>query len=245
MKTVNLFKVLMIISLAVFLSSCNKDDKNSLATIKFEANYQTTKTTPVKSISAVDVVIESFKINIEEIEIEFDDDDPLFATDSFATDIELEGPFEIDLVKNGNSLETFIVNNVELPSAAYEEIEFEFSESENSISEMYGKSILIKGTIDGTPFIFWTNEEFEVEIEFDDLVYLDEASRAVLTVSFDLTSLFNYADGGIDITSAMDGNGNGIIEIYPEDPDGNSDLADLIWEKIEYIIEAFEEEYDN
>jgi hypothetical protein len=245
MKTANLFKVLMIITLAIFMSSCNKDDKNAMATIKFEGYYQTTKSTPAKNLSSGSVVIESFKINIEEIEIEFDDDDPLFATDSCVTDIELEGPFEIDLVKNGDALETFIVNNVELPTAAYEEIEFEFSESENSISDMYGKSILIKGTIDGTPFVFWTDEEFEVEIEFDELVYLDEASRAVLTVSFDLTSLFNSAAGGIDITSATDGNGNGIIEIYPEDPDGNSDLADLIWEKIEYIIEAFEEEYDD
>lgn len=244
MKTANLFKVLMIISLALFLSSCKKDEKTSLTTIKFEASYSTAKSTSVKSSNTVGIVIESFKINIEEIEIEFDDDDPLFATDSCVTDIELEGPFEIDLVKDGNALETTIANNVELPLAAYEEIEFEFRESENSISEMFGKSILIKGTIDGIPFIFWSDEEFEVEIEFDELVNLEEARQAVLIVSFDLASLFDSAIGGIDITSATDGNENGIIEIYPGDPDGNSDLADLIWEKIEYIIEAFEEKYD-
>lgn len=219
------------------------DDLNDQIAIKFEANYQMNKSTLLKSTSAV--VIESFKINIEEIEIEFDDNDPLFATDSVATDYELEGPFEIDLMRNGNALDTTIVNNVELPSAAYDEIEFEFSESENSISEMYYKSIRIEGTINDTTFIFWSDEEIEVEIEFDELVYLDEASNAVLTVSFDLTSLFDPAAGGIDITSATDGNANGIIEIYPEDPDGNSDLSDLIWEKIESIIEAFEETYDN
>ena len=247
MKTLNLFNAVMIVSIAVFLSSCKKDDENlkNQTAIKFNANYQTTKSTPVKSTSAADVVIESFKINIEEIEIEFDDNDPLFATDSFATDYELEGPFEIDLMKDGNALETTIVNNVELPSAAYEEIEFKFRESENSISEMYGKSILIKGTIDGTPFIFWSDEEIEVEIEFDELVYIDEASKAVLTVSFDLASLFNPAVGGIDITSATDGNANGIIEIYPGGPDGNSTLVNLIWAKTEDIIEAFEEKYDN
>ena len=247
MKTANLFKVLIIISLALFLSSCKKDDKKGLTTIKFEASYSTAKSTSVKSSNAVGdgVVIESFKINIEEIEIEFDDDDPLFRTDSCVTDIELEGPFEIDLIKDGNALETTIVSNVELPLAAYKEIEFEFEESENSISEMYGKSILIKGTIDDTPFIFWSDEEFEAEIEFDELVYLDEARQAILTVSFDLASLFNHLVGGIDITIATDGNENGIIEIYPGDPDGNSNLANSIWEKIEDIIEAFEEKYDN
>lgn len=249
MKTMNLFKALLIVSLAVFLSSCDKDDDNlkNQTAIKFEASYltATAKSSITKSAIAEAVVVESFKINIEEIEIEFDDDDPMFATDSVVTDYELEGPFEVDLMKDGNALSTTIVNNVELPSAAYEEIEFEFSESENSISDMYGKSIRIEGTINGTPFIFWSNEEIEIEIEFEELVYLDEASRAVLTVSFDLSSLFNPAVGGIDITSATDVNQNGIIEIYPEDPDGNSDLADLIWEKIEVIIEAFEDKYDD
>jgi len=246
MKTLNLFKALMIVSLAiVFLSSCGKDDDKNQTAIKFEANYLTTKTAPLKSASAVGIVIKSFKINIEEIEIEFDDNDPMFATDSVASDFELEGPFEIDLMKDGNALETTIVNNVELPIAAYDEIEFKFSESENSISAMYGKSIRIEGTINGTPFIFWTDKEIEYEIEFNELVYLDEASRAVLTVSFDLASLFNPTAGGIDISSALNGNGNGIIEIYPEDPDGNSNLANLIWEKIEVVIEAFEDQYDN
>ena len=241
MKTSDLFKAVIILFIPVLLSSCRKDDEKSMTTIKFEAKNQTTKSTPTKSSSAVGVVIESFKISIEEIEIEFDDLDPLFATDSSATDIELQGPFEIDLVKSGNALESTIVNNVELPTAAYDEIEFKFRESDIVTSEMNGKSILITGTIDGIPFIFWTDNEIEVEIEFDKLVYLDEASRTVLTVSFDLASLFNPAVGGIDITSATDGNANGIIEIHPEDPDGNSAMAKLIWAMIEDIIDAFEE----
>ena len=241
MKTANLFKALMIISLALFFLSCKKDDEKGLASIKFEANYPTTKSTPVKNSSTVGVVIESFTINIEEIELEFDDDDPMFATDSVVTDYELNGPFVVDLMKDGNALETTIVNNVELPTAAYDEIEFKFRESKILISEMYGKSIQIKGTINGTPFSFWSDNEIEVEVEFEQLVYLDEASRAILTVSFDLVSLFNPAVGGIDITSATDGNANGIIEIYPGDPDGNSNLANLIWAKVEHIIDAFED----
>lgn len=247
MKTQILFKTVLIIFLAVLLASCDKngsDLKNQTA-VKFEANYQTAKSTPAKNIAEANVLIESFKINIGEIEIEFNEDDPMFASDSVATDYDLEGPFEIDLMKDGNTLETTIANNVELPTATYEEIEFEFIESENSISDMYGKAILIEGTINGTPFIFWANEDIELEVEFDETVHLDEAERAMLTVSFDLTSLFDTTAGGIDISTAIDGNENGIIEIYPEDPDGNSDLSDSIWEKIELITEAFEEKYDD
>ena len=243
LKTAGLF----LFSLAV-LSSCSKDEtevKNGTS-IQFKSTYEAPAgTAGLKSTANQGVVIESFKINIEEIEIEFNDNDPMFATDSVATDYELDGPFEIDLMADGNALETTIINNVELPVAAYDEIEFKFRESENSISEMYGKSILVEGTINGTPFIFWTDEEIEVEIEFEDVFTLDEASIALITVSFDIASLFDPSKGGIDLSNAADVNENGIIEIYPGDPDGNNDLADLLWDRLEDIIEAFEDSMDD
>ena len=240
MKTLFLIKTVIILSVALLVSSCNKEKAD--VGIKFTA---TNATTAKKSAAMEGVVIESFKINVQEIEIEFNDEDPLFATDSVATDYELEGPFEVNLMEEGNTLESMLVTNIELPYAAYDEIEFEFEESKNSISEMFGKSMLVKGTIHGTPFIFWTDEEIEVEIEFEETVYLDEASQAVLVVSFDIASLFNPLAGGIDISNATDTNENDIIEIYPDDPDGNSELAKMLWEKIEDIIEAFEDMYDD
>ncbi|MGF1584830.1 MAG: hypothetical protein ACFCUM_05880 [Bacteroidales bacterium] len=246
-KLSNMFKTagLFLFSLAI-MSSCNKDEVKNGTFIKFKSTYEApVSTAGLKSTAAESVVIESFKINIEEIEIEFNDNDPLFATDSVATDYELDGPFEIDLLTDGNALETTIVKNVELPVAAYDEIEFKFRESENSISEMFGKSLLIKGTINGTPFIFWTDEEIEVEIEFEEVFSMEEASLALLTVSFDIASLFDPAKGGIDLSNAADGNENGTIEIYPGDPDGNNDLADMLWEKLENIIEAFEDSMDD
>jgi hypothetical protein len=252
----NLLKavVTVLFSMAV-LTSCNKDDlEKGGATIIFLATYdsETSIVGLTKSVSPVNsgelsngVVIERFKINIKEIEMEFDDDDPLFATGSVASDIELEGPFEIDLILEGNALLNVIAENVELPAAAYEEIEFEFDKSENSISEMFMKTILVKGTIDGAPFIFWHDDSFDVEIEFDYNVYLDEAKQAIIIVSFDIVSLFDPDKGGIDISHAKDRNGNGIIEIYPDDPDGNEDLADKLMDRLEDIINAFEEMYDN
>jgi len=247
MKTLNLMKTVVILSLLAIFSSCSKDDdevKNKTA-IKFQATYPTSKSADFKSTLVDGVVLESFKINISEIEFEFDDDDPLFDDDSIATDYELDGPFEIDLMVDGNPLETIIVNNVELPAAAYDEIEFEFDKNKNRNSEMYDKTTIIKGTIDGTPFIFWSDKEIEMEIEFDEIVHLHDANRALLTVSFDLGALFNPAFGGINISAATDGNLDGIIEIHPNDPDGNSNLAASIWSKMKHIIKAFEDKYDD
>lgn len=243
MKTLFFVKTAIILSLALLVSSCNEEQAD--VGIKFTSTYTTAKSTATKSALMEGVVIESFRINVQEIEIEFNDDDPLFATDSVASDYELEGPFEIDLIEEGNTLETMLVTGLELPSAAYDEIEFEFEASENPISVMDSKSMLVEGTIHGTPFIFWTDEEIEVEIEFEETVYLDEASQAVLIISFDITNLFNPTAGGIDISNAADTNENGIIEIYPDDPDGNSDLAEMLLDKIEDFLDAFEDRYDD
>ncbi|GAB1403681.1 MAG: hypothetical protein PHX54_12065 [Lentimicrobiaceae bacterium] len=247
MKTLNLMKTVVILSLLAILSSCSKDDdevKNKTA-IKFKSINPTTKSADLKTVLTDGLALESFKINISEIEFEFDDDDPLFNDDNAVSDFELKGPFEVELMEDGNPLEVILVNNVELPAAAYDEIEFEFDKNKNQNSEMYGKTAIIKGSIDGTPFVFWSDNEVEMEIEFDELFNLEDAGNALLTVSFDLRALLNPAFGGVDITAATDGNQDGIIEIYTGDPDGNSNLANLIWKRMKYIIKAFEDQYDD
>lgn len=241
MKALNFFKVLFIVSVVVFLYSCSKDEAvSNRVGVKFKANRTTVKTN-----NAADVVISSFKINTTEIELEFNEKDPHFTSNPVATDIDLKGPFEIDLMKSGNLMETVIVNNIDLPEAAYDEIEFKFDDNKLATSEMFGKTMLIKGTINGKPFVYYTNEEFEVEIEFENQILLDDARNSLLTVSFNLSGLFTTSLGGVDLSAAVDGNKNGTIEIYPSDTDGNKALASLISQKIKSIIKAFEEKYDN
>ncbi len=237
--TITRIAILSMVFAFIFIS-CDKDETEGGLSLKFKATENTIKSSPADNI-----VLESFVINIGEIELEFDDNDPMFETDSIASDIELEGPFEVDLMKNGDPLSTAIVQNVELPQAAYDEIEFEFSESEDPTSDLLGKSILVKGTINGTSFVFWTDEEVEMEIEFENDVYLEEAQMAVITVAIDVLALFDPLQGGMNISEATDGNDNGVIEIFPEDPDGNEDLADQLLDKLEDIIEAFEDQFDN
>ena len=247
MKTANLMKIIMMVSLIALLSSCSKDkdDAKNKTGIKFQSTWSKPKTAELKNTLADGLVLESFKINIAEIELEFDDDDPLFNDTSYETEYEFKGPFEIELIRDGNPFEVIIINDVDLPNAAYDEIEFEFDKNKNPNSAIYGKTMVIKGAIDGVPFIYWTDKELEMEIEFDELVHVDDVHNALLTVSFDLDALFNPSFGGIDITSAKDGNGDGLIEIYKNDPDGNSDLSGSIWNRIKHIIKAFEDKYDD
>ena len=123
-----------------------------------------------------------------------------------------------------------------------EEIEFEFDKSTNAQSNLYGKSMQMEGTINGTPFVFWHDFEEEIEVEFEDgtpntIVYNDENG---IVIHFDLTAVLD-ATPSVNLANAVDGNGNGIIEIGPNDTDGNQALAQAMKQAIKAQIDLLDD----
>ncbi|HSV88168.1 MAG TPA: hypothetical protein VLH61_05955 [Bacteroidales bacterium] len=243
MKTKLTIGTLVLFMAGAFLTSCGKEDEGN-AKVSFQAvNTKTMmKTAPVAG-----VVVNTFKVNIDEIEFEFyDSDDDAYPDGEKYSEYELEGPFEVDLVRDGNTQLTTLVTGIELPKTGFDEIEFEFELSENRASELFGKSILVKGTLNGVPFeYFSTIDEFEVEVEFEYPVDLSAAGGVSVIVSIDLASIFDPTRGGVDISQATDGNGNGTIEIHLLDNDGNRVLADRIDDAIWKAIDSIEERWDD
>lgn len=234
----------LMLAAAISFTSCDGgENMNGNLQVSFTATGSQTSSASHLRLSEA-VTVEEFKINIEEIEIEFDDNDPMFENDSVASDIELQGPFEIDLIKNGDIL-TKTISGVTIPSAIYKEVEFKFRENELPSSAMFEKSVVIKGTYNGVPFEFWTDEEIEVEVEFEENFTYEEGQAALLRLVFDISLLFDPAKGGIDLADARDGNEDGILQIHPDDPDGNEDLSKAIWDRIEDIIDAFEDSLED
>ena len=139
------------------------------------------------------------------------------------TILKLRGPFEIELLNGPVNL---VATNI--PQDVFEEVEFKLDKNEMASSEMFNKSIQIKGTIDGKPFIFWHNVEEEFEVDYKDAVnnITVGENNVSIVLDFDLDSALS----NIDLSSAKDGNGNGIIEISPIDTDGNQSLANLFKE---------------
>lgn len=250
MKTKN-FKSALCIAIAsgIVFASCSKDNEEDLnptdpsqntefakVSLKAKATYNSnsSKGLSLKSMNS-NLEISDFLVNIKEVELEFDDDswegDKYYCSDD---EIELKGPFELDLL--GNEI-TFAF--VELPQAQYEEIEFEFDKSSNSSSELFGKTVLIKGTIDGFPFIFWHDFDEEVEIDFEDddndIIITQDNNN--ITINFDLTGIL----AGVDFTTAQDGNGDGLIEISPRDNDGNRAIANQIKNRIKDYIDLLDD----
>ena len=243
MKSKILLMTFVGILMTGFLGSCGKEDKGN-AKVSFQAVNSGTrmKTTPVTG-----VVINSFKVNIDEIEFEFyDSPNDQFPDGESYSELELEGPFEVDLVSNGNTQLTNLVAGVQLPQATFDELEFEFERSENRASPLFGRSILVQGTINGVPFEYFTTmDEFAVELEFEPPVDLTVAGGVSVVVSIDLAAIFNPLQGGVNISGARDGNGNGTIEIHLLDNDGNRALADRLDDAIWNAIDTIEERWDD
>lgn len=253
MKQLNLIIALAVLS-AFTLISCSKDESGSdFGKLALSAKSTTTATlsskqaTSSKSV-AQGIEVTDFMINLVEFELELDveeqemkyDSDELWDDDGafdFEDEIELEGPFTLDLMAGQIS---FL--NVTVPNGSYEELEFKINKNKDENSEMFDKSVLVRGTVNDVPFIFWHNFMDELEVDFEDPT-IDVAiagNTESIVIDFDLSLLFN-AVGGIDLGQATDNNNDGTIEISPTDEDGNNDLAQAIRNRMRDIIDLIDD----
>lgn len=239
---------ILILTLALVLNSSCSNDKtdSSVGKLNISAKSSFTNLTGKSSSTnkmAGDIVIDDFRMNLSKFELELDFEDENYQDDQneqwdddgyydFEDEIELMGPFELDLMSGQIS---FL--NVTVPVGNYDELEFKFDESTDPSSDLFGKSVIIQGTIDNTPFIFWHNFDDEVEVDFEDAQFdisVTQNSQGIV-INFDLGQILDSVNG-VDLTLATDGNQDGTIEISPEDSDGNNALAEAIRHKIkEYI----------
>ncbi len=268
MKTQKMLLSLLI--LLVLTISCSKDDSASSTDSKIDnlkivakATYSGGGSRGARQNSVV--TISEFKINLKEIEFKLDDnyygnddngnddngnddngnddngnhhsDDHDSNHDGYYGDeeeIELRGPFEIDLLSGQTT-----ITSLNLPNGSYEEVEFKMNRNRDTSSTMYNKSIQIQGTIDGVPFLFWHNVEEKFEIDYHDLgqslVIAD--NTATIVFDFNLDAIL----ASVDLSVAVDGNGDGVIEINPNDPDGNQNLAHLIKNKIKEFTDLLDD----
>ncbi len=257
-KRLNIAIALTICAL-LFLVSCSdnndtpySDNKGQLR-ISAKSTYTNTsgKSNTVNKVSVNDLEITKLLLNIKELELEVDNDtDSDTDTDNENDDswdddgaldaddeLELAGPFEIDLL---SGKVTFL--DAALPTGTFEELEFKFAPSTDTTSVLFEKSILIEGNINGTPFVFWHNFKEEVEVDFEDTQVDFEISESGndITVVFDINQVFDLSTG-IDLSTVSDGNGDGVIEISPNDPDGNNDVAQNIKNKIKSTIDLLDD----
>ena len=219
------------LSMSLVFAACSSDDdvKDSSTTGNLKMAATASYTNEINRAED-NVSLEKFIVNFKEIELEFQDD---FYNSK--DEIELKGPLEIDLLSG----KLISLINIEIPNGIYEEIEFEFDKSENSKSEMFGKSMKMTGAINGVPFEFWHDFDEEIEIDFEDsnknLVINNNTSEVI--INFNLNTVVDM----VDFSKATDNDGDGVITISPQDLDGNNALAQQLKDAIKAHIDLMDD----
>jgi len=227
-------KISIFVLLAIALSSCSDNASTSgNVSIKATAVSTTGKTSSTARTAASTVVITDFKVNIGNIKLETDMEDDRHSTDPTHEDVKLMGPFLLDLLDLNKPLSQFITS-VDVPNARYEEIKFNFTKSLIA-GDLEGKTFLIKGTINDKPFVIWSAENIELEMDFvdptKDFAINDNSVALNIKIQLDaLMAKINYlANQGL----LLDTDGDGIIEITTGNDDGHSTFGHLIKDLLE------------
>ncbi|MFV8368080.1 hypothetical protein [Flavobacterium sp. LB2R40] len=227
-------KIPILALLALIISSCTNDSTSEgNVTLKATAVSTTGKTSLTARTAASTVVLTDFRINIGKIKFETDVEDAMYGMDPKYDDIKLDGPFLLDLLDPNLTLSPFITS-VNVPNARYEEIEFKFEKS-TLVGEMNGKTYLIKGTINGKPFIIWSDKDAELELDFDDhnKDFTINSNDISLNIKIHLDALMNKLTTLANQGLLLDTDGDGVIEISTGSDDSHNDIGDFIKDLLE------------
>lgn len=217
------FLFVMIFSL--FMVGCSSDDGDA-SRLRLTVGATNIPGTSAKTSSFTgknneNVVFTDFRISIRDVVFK-NDDDPNSSLDT--DEIQFRGPYQIDLLNDADAL-TQTVGDVVVPDGIYKEMRFKFHKDEDlsATDKLFDRSIYIEGTIDGQPFVFWHDTSENLDVGRSTGV---EVAGGVVnfTVEFDMSQFLSSLKQ-IDLTQAVDGNENGVIEIFPNDEDGNQEIA--------------------
>jgi len=229
MKKFSLFALV-----ALAMSSCsNNPSAGGNVSFKATAVSATGKTSSTARTAASTVVITDFKVNIGNIKLETDMEDAMHSTDPMHEDVKLMGPFLLDLLDPNKPLSQFITS-VDVPNAKYEEIKFNFTKSLIA-GDLEGKTFLIKGTINDKPFVIWSAENIELEMDFMDPTkdFAVNDNSVALNIKIQLDALMAKITSLANQGLLLDTDGDGIIEITTGLDDNHSTIGHQIKELLE------------
>lgn len=219
MKTI---KYLFFVVLPLGLMACTTADNGETTQARINAFVSNGAAQKAKASNHLSITEAKLLVRDIEFESYLDQDSLDFET----------GPLVINLNLEGGLTEVAVGD---IRPGVYDEIEFDIHKPEDnetppdsdfrigdSGDERF--SIVIRGTIDGEDFLYRSNENFDIELEFNTPITIEEGNQVYdITLNVDMSAWF------------MDEQGN------PLDP-RNFDQVNAIDESIERSFEAFKDE---
>ncbi len=140
-------------------------------------------------------------------------------------------PKTLSLVKDGE-VTVAPIGNAMAYNGVYGKLDFELVKAQDvsEDDEMYGYSVIAKATWFDTPAIVYLDIEDKVELMFNKGLEVDGAQDLLLTMYFDKI-LEN-----IPPSLVSDGNGDGLVELGPNNVDGNGEAYEAIIANIENAL---------
>ncbi|MDN3668713.1 hypothetical protein QWY93_05160 [Echinicola jeungdonensis] len=150
-----------------------------------------------------------------------------------------KGPQVLTLVEEGQIV-VAPVADATVYNGIYGKVDFNLIPAANVLEddEMFGKSVLVKADWNGIPAELSLDIEDEVEVKFNKGIEVDGAKTFILILYMD-----RLLDG-IDPSSIVDGDGDGLIEVGPSDDDGNVEVYEQLKMNIESSLEMKNGEFD-
>lgn len=247
-----------VLGLATF-ASCSSDDDDNIIPEGEKSSVQVVLRSTMSDAPATYAAedesplnLEHLFINIAEIEFDVADDMEGLLPGGIYTDVELEGPFPIDLLSE-KAMNGWTLSTTTVPNGTYEEIEFEFDVFEDTENEdfdkLVGNTIYASGSFDlgeaVIPFIIESDEELEIELEYENTPLVLDGDKSKVFIDLKLNEVAAELMGNILEFADAEMEEDGTILI---NKDKNSNILDMFEDALEKAFEAIEdahEEEDN
>lgn len=237
------------LALVLSLASCNNDDDNikegeSRITIKSTA--QITQTTSENSRVVVGAFsIRNFQVGIQNFDMSYAASSDIKAGVNIGNlQLKSNATTEVgtsasqpktSILINEGVYQTAVIGEGSTPNGNYTEITFKLHQNQTAGTDSFvkGKSLYIIGEVSGKPArIFMTGEE-PIRATASATNGYEINGNTDLLVRFNLNNLF----ANMNLATATDGNGDGIIDIGPNNVDNNSALFTKIRANLNSSVE--------
>lgn len=212
-------------------AGCSVNDSSNVAPKPVAVNMQVAGSSPAKAIqrssSSNHVTLSSVKMLVQELELESVEEDSLdFEIENQVAELPLDGsPYQLSAQ--------------DISSGLYDEFELEIEGPEDDetindpdFSDGSGTySMVIRGTHNGEDFTFKTEEDFELEFEFNPPIEIDENTNSV-----DINLMINVDSWFVD-----PGTGN---DLDPADPNNREQIEENIGNSFEADDDVDENDED-
>lgn len=145
--------------------------------------------------------------------------------------IRTDDPQTLTLVKEGEALVTPIGTGMAY-NDIYGKFDFDLVKAQDvpEDDEMFGRSLVAKATWFGVPAVMYLDLEEKVEVMFNQGLKVEGAQDLILTLYMD-----KFLEG-VNPALVSDGNGDGLIEVGPDNEDGNGEAYASILANIEEAL---------